>query len=81
MFVYSNYNSFQKLLIFPILTILKTIKESDHSCHHNTLKIFDLIACTFIGLITYGSMRRKIEIKLYLQNVPNGNVYVAMETI
>ena len=63
---------------------MKTIKESDHSCHHNkaTLKIFELIACTFLGLITYGSMmRRKIEIKLYVQNVPNGYVYVAMETI
>ena len=30
----------------------------------------------------YGSMMRgKIEIKLYVQNVPNGYVYVAMETI
>ena len=26
-------------------------------------------------------MRKKIEIKLYVQNVPNGYVYVAMETI
>ena len=68
---------FSEIDYFRILTILKTIKESDHSCLTKaTLKIFDLIACTFLGLITYGSMmRRQIEIN-YMYKMSQMDTYM-----